>query len=390
MSMCLILNVIILLFISLASANVPRTDVTVSGISSGGAMATQLHIGFSKDISGCGILAGPPYYCGGSGLTTAVCMTGPASFIFVSYLESKIKYYASNDYIDNPSNIAGDPVYVFSGKYDKIAYPGVVKLNAGLYTRLNATVKTNFDMPAHHGFPTENFGATCSSLNLANYINNCNFNLAYDMLNHLYGGSLIKPAANSKTLLLGQMLMFDQEAFMSFSDTLKKEGITKSSLSEWIQNNMYLYTPEGWEWSSSGLFHLTMSSESSNKKSITTRDSSASFDDEGFIYFPSACANGKKCSIHVALHGCQQGKSFAGDIFATKAGYLEVAELNNIIVIFPQVRRSLILPTNPMGCWDWWGYSHVYYATQRAPQMAGVKNMIDTVRTITTVFSEMN
>ncbi|CAF3419886.1 unnamed protein product [Rotaria sp. Silwood2] len=170
--MCLILNAIILIFISSVSASVPRTDVTVSGISSGGAMATQLPIGFSKDTSGCGILAGPPYYCSASGLTTAVRMTGPPSFIFVSNLESKVKYYASNEYIDDRSNIAGDPVYIFSGKYDKIAYPAVVKLDADLYTRLNATVKTNFDTSAHHGFPTGNFGATCISLNLANYINN--------------------------------------------------------------------------------------------------------------------------------------------------------------------------------------------------------------------------
>ncbi|CAF3910034.1 unnamed protein product, partial [Rotaria sp. Silwood1] len=109
MAMYLILNPVIVFFISLVSASVPRTDVTVSGISSGGAMATQLHIGYSKDISGCGVVA-----------------------------EYKVKYYASNDYIDVPSNIVGDPVYVFSGKYDKVAYPGVVKLNAELYQRLNA------------------------------------------------------------------------------------------------------------------------------------------------------------------------------------------------------------------------------------------------------------
>ncbi|CAF3084771.1 unnamed protein product [Rotaria sp. Silwood2] len=388
MVMYLILNAVIVLFISLVSASVPRTDVTVSGISSGGAMATQLHIGYSKDISGSGVVAGPPYYCAGSGLTTAICMTGPALYIFVSNLEYKVKYYASNGYIDDPSNIAGDRVYVFSGKYDKVAYPGVVKLNAELYQKLNATVKTNFGMPANHGFATEDFGASCILLNLANYINNCNFNLAYDMLNHLYGGSLIQPTPHAKTPLLGQMLMFDQEAFMSFPDNVRQEEITQSALSDWIQNNMYLYTPDDWEWSPSGLFNLVMPNELSNKKSITTRRSSASFDDEGFIYFPSACANGKRCSIHVALHGCQQGKHAAGDVFATKAGYLEVAELNDIIMIFPQVRKSLMLPTNPMGCWDWWGYSEVYYATQKAPQMRGIKSMIDTVQTITKVFSE--
>ena len=97
------------------------------------------------------------------------------------------------------------------------------------------------------------------------------------------------------------------------------------------------------------------------------------------------------CLLHeITFFSCLIGKSFVGDVFATKAGYLEVAELNDIIVIFPQVLRSLAFPTNPMGCWDWWGYSSVYYATQGAPQMSGIKKMIDTVRMINEVFVTTN
>ena len=76
------------------------------------------------------------------------------------------------------------------------------------------------------------------------------------------------------------------------------------------------------------------------------------------------------------------GRALVGDIFATKAGYLEVAELNNLIIIFPQVAPTVMFPTNPMGCWDWWGYSSLYYATKSAPQMSGIRTMIDTVRSI--------
>jgi hypothetical protein len=75
-----------------------------------------------------------------------------------------------------------------------------------------------------------------------------------------------------------------------------------------------------------------------------------------------------------------------GDVFAVNAGYLEVAELNNIIVVFPQILRSLVFPTNPMGCWDWWGYSSLFYATRGAPQMSGVKKIIDTVRMVNSAF----
>ena len=47
------------------------------------------------------------------------------------------------------------------------------------------------------------------------------------------------------------------------------------------------------------------------------------------------------------------------DVFARNTGYLEVAELNNIIVIFPQATSTIL--TNPKGCWDWWGYTNFLY-----------------------------
>jgi hypothetical protein len=46
-----------------------------------------------------------------------------------------------------------------------------------------------------------------------------------------------------------------------------------------------------------------------------------------------------------------------GLTFIQNAGYNELAEANNIILLYPQIVKSLVLPTNPMGCWDWWGYT---------------------------------
>ena len=42
------------------------------------------------------------------------------------------------------------------------------------------------------------------------------------------------------------------------------------------------------------------------------------------------------------------------DVYARHAGYLDVAELNNIIMLFPQIESSIF--DNPMGCFDWWSY----------------------------------
>ncbi|CAF1146030.1 unnamed protein product [Rotaria sp. Silwood1] len=361
--------------------NLSQPIITVSGASSGASMATQMHFAFSNEISGCGVLAGPPYYCAGNILTAAACLTGPVTSVSVPMLERQLKSYERAGSIDSLANIKDDPVYIFSGKYDPIALPGLVKLNEKLYLPLGANLKTNYDMPATHGFPTETFGGKCAIPNLDNYINNCNFSLAYDLLNHLHGNHLIKPVPGFKTPLIGQMLLFDQEAFM-YPPPLLTVGNNPSS--RWISDSISLYNPIDWSWPTSGLFNWTLSSVTApvRSKAAKARASSLSFDNEGFVYFPSACTKGQECSIHVALHGCKQGKAYVDDVFVRKAGYLEVAELNNLIVIFPQVRSSLLFPLNPMGCWDWWGYTKNNFATKNGPQMAAVKTMIDTVRMI--------
>ena len=40
------------------------------------------------------------------------------------------------------------------------------------------------------------------------------------------------------------------------------------------------------------------------------------------------------------------------------AGYNEVGELNNIIILYPQAIATV---SNPNGCWDWWGYTVTFY-----------------------------
>jgi predicted esterase len=170
---CTVSIAIVFIFvISLVNANVSRTNITVSGVSSGASMATQLHIAFSKDISGSGVLAGPPYYCAGSLLSAAACMSGPITSISVSGIEKKLKSFVSAGTVDSTSNIRDDPVYIFSGKYDPVALPSIVKLNEKLYSSLGANIKTNYDLPATHGIPTEHFGNKCAIPNTANFINN--------------------------------------------------------------------------------------------------------------------------------------------------------------------------------------------------------------------------
>jgi len=59
--------------------------------------------------------------------------------------------------------------------------------------------------------------------------------------------------------------------------------------------------------------------------------------------------------VVISLHACRY---LLKDKFARYTGYNEAGELNNIIIIYPQ---AVAVIDNPMGCWDWWGYTVKYY-----------------------------
>ena len=99
----------------------------------------------------------------------------------------------------------------------------------------------------------------------------------------------------------------------------------------------------------------------------------------GWAYIPSACNGGRAvCKLHVALHGCQQNVSEVGMAYVRDAGYNRWAEVNNIVVLYPQTGSGA---TN--GCWDWWGYDSENYAKKSGPQIKAISTMIQ--KTITGV-----
>jgi acetyl esterase/lipase len=98
---------------------------------------------------------------------------------------------------------------------------------------------------------------------------------------------------------------------------------------------------------------------------------------QAMAYVPEACAAGASCGVHIAFHGCQQSTAFVADAFVTGAGYNEWAEANSLIVLYPQVDSSKVMPLNPLGCWDWWGYTDEHYATRDGAQVAVVKVTLD-------------
>ncbi|XP_053398394.1 uncharacterized protein LOC123553387 isoform X2 [Mercenaria mercenaria] len=134
--------------------NVDRRQISVSGISAGGAMATQIHVIFSKDIMGVGLIAGLPFGCSSGNMMTAVttCMTMPSG-VSAASLESRTETEADHGEIDAVTNMANDKVYILNGRADTTVNPGIGPVIESYYEHFvsdRRNVKTNFDINSQH------------------------------------------------------------------------------------------------------------------------------------------------------------------------------------------------------------------------------------------------
>ncbi|XP_025083450.1 uncharacterized protein LOC112557673 [Pomacea canaliculata] len=328
MNMSVFLLILLVLHVSASGAvrldsyNVDPKSLSVSGISSGAAMATQFHVAHSSVVMGVGLVAGVPFMCSGGNLVTAtgVCMELPST-ILVSALEAVTASGALVGNIDSTSNMRNDRVWIYAGTHDSVVKPAAGEKIRDYYAHYvnQNNIKTVFNIASEHCMPTANYGGRCDALNSDNYLNNCNYDAAFELLNHIYGGNL-----KHGTAAHGSLIKFDQSDFFYFSSP-----------------SVY------------------------------------SMDDVGYVYIPSGCASKHSaCKLHVAFHGCKMGQTRIGDAYVRHAGYNEVGEANNIIILYPQVTASL---TNPNGCWDWWGYTGLLFATHSGFQMTAVYRMVEKV-----------
>lgn len=98
--------------------------------------------------------------------------------------------------------------------------------------------------------------------------------------------------------------------------------------------------------------------------------------DRGLLVVPADCASDEPCRVHVAYHGCRQGIGCVGDRVARDAGYNRWPDTNRIVVLYPQVKKSLTWPYNPRGRWDWWDYSGSNYASRDGLQISAINRML--------------
>jgi len=306
--------------------------VTVSGVSSGGFMAVQLHVAHSRTVKGVGVLAGGPYYCAQGSLWAALnnCTTptGWTPVPPVELLKADAEVLARGGLVDPVANLAAARVWLFSGKLDRVVELPVVEATRRFYALFQpppGSIVLVADQPAGHGMITADAGVACD-VTAAPFINDCDYDAAGELLAHLLGPLAPPPAQET-----GRILAFDQRPFAG-----------------------------------GDAFAIGMG-------------------DSGYLYLPKVCEL-ESCRIHVALHGCRMSVESIGDRFVREAGYNRWADANRIVVLYPQTtprsgpgfrgwRWSYVF--NPRGCWDWWGYTGPQYATRAGPQVRAIQAMVE-------------
>jgi poly(3-hydroxybutyrate) depolymerase len=295
-------------------------SVTVSGISSGGAMATQFHVAHSQLVRGAGILAAGPYRCAEGSVREALgrCMQGEPA-IPVAQLVEQTRQLARDGHIDAVEGLEGDRVWLFHGSADPFVRTAVADALEAYYRAFiaPADLARVEQAGASHVFPTAEAKAAPCDVAESPFLGNCGLDGARSLLAHAYGELATGRAA-------------------------RESGLVKI-----------------------------------DQRPYAAEAGSAGLAGTGWMYVPEACAAGATiaCRLHVVFHGCQQGGSFVGDAFVRGAGYLEAAEANRIVLLFPQIEKSL-QPLNAFGCWDWWGYEGEDYATRDGRQIRAVRAMV--------------
>ncbi|MDE2402019.1 MAG: hypothetical protein KGL90_10175 [Burkholderiales bacterium] len=337
-------------------------SVTVSGLSSGGYMAAQFEIAYSRSVAGAAIIAGGPYGCSlGSAVTAsetcscpfdespdastsvarAACIHLPAHIL----AERSRDVIAGNQgFIDSTRYLAKHRVWLYSGDADPVVDAGLVDAYQLVLRQLHVPAKNIArvrEAQAGHGMPIATTGSC--ALTQSPYLNGCGLDGAGDLLKWLYN----RPTLQAATPQTSSLKPFDQRPYRGAGD---------------------------------GAF--------------------SGLDDSGWIYIPSTCQQvGAHCKLHVVFHGCEQGQKVLvkgqayGTTFVEQAGYNRWAEGAHIVVLYPQVAPSntvtpgLPYRFNPKGCWDFWGYTDPNgasltprsppFARKDAPQMRAVKTMID-------------
>ncbi|WP_177166795.1 extracellular catalytic domain type 2 short-chain-length polyhydroxyalkanoate depolymerase [Allopseudospirillum japonicum] len=294
--------------------------VSVSGISSGGYMASQLHFAYPEIYTGVAIFAAGPYGCaaqGGVSQALTQCMQVRDGAPKVETLVQQVRTWAEAEVIGDPElmRTQAHKVWIYRAGQDGVLDERVTQTTTDLYRHWVADqhLKVVTLPEAAHALPTADYGAACD-VQAPPYINQCDYDGVGAALKHLY------PDLKEPLDAPGMLMTFDQRPFF------KAQGAKIKGLLDY-----------------------------------------------GYLFVPKTCEEGAPCKLHVALHGCEQSAQVLDETFVRHSGYLQWAAANRMLVLFPQAKKNL---ANPMGCWDWWGYESTNFYSRQGSQVAAITRMV--------------
>lgn len=350
--------------------------VSISGISSGAAMAVQYAVAHSGTVSGVGAIAGPGWGCAqgrvSQALNTCLCTreTPPSTL-------NQARQLAASGAIDGLAS--GHPTalsraFVFHSPDDATVHArsgeaGIAFLKdfigqAPTVDRGNASDGSNH---AGHGILAPDGTDSCAATPKdSSYVRHCgDEDNARDIFRALFPQVPFDASRRTADIPVGDLQAFDQNPFID------EVLATRPTIAP---DTLWWYA---WPYRSDRRNRLDMAPT-------------------GHLYVPPSCrAAHSRCGVHVALHGCKQDVK----AFALTTGYMHWAELYRQIVVFPAVQQggnpvsescsagavpgladSAWIQPNPNGCWDWWGYldgaDRTRYLTRAAPQMQVIDHIL--------------
>jgi poly(3-hydroxybutyrate) depolymerase len=297
--------------------DIDRNRISVSGVSAGAYMAEQFHVAHSAMVSGAALLAGGPYYCAEASLTKGLGPCMKGGNPGLYALAAYADEMAGSGQIDALDNLDDDKVWLFHGKLDEVVSADVVREIKVWYEQAAPDVQPVLVEDVEVVHGLPTIDKGVACNEMASPFLNA---CGYDAAGALLAE--LHAPLSARTTASGQLIQVDQPGF---------------DAAQMLPN--------------------------------------------AYLYVPHSCAANERCGIHIVFHGCQQSSEFVGDTFVRDAGYNEWAESNHLLVLYPQVASSKMMPLNPRGCWDWWGYTGENYATRSGAQIASVMAMIDALST---------
>lgn len=351
-------------------------EVTVSGISSGAAMALQFAVANSASVSGVAAIAGPSWGCAKGLVSTAIndCMCGRQTLPSALPLARELAERGAIDPLHEGRPRALSRGFIFHSPLDATVVASTGEASAAFLASFIGTPPTvdrgnaaDGSSRAGHGILSPGGKDRCeASAQDRSYVRQCGQDdNARDLFHALFPSVVQDPARRLTQVSASDLQPFDQRPFI--------QAVTRSG--DYIAPDTLAF------------FFYPARSERRQRLDMAAT---------GYVHVPPSCRQaGARCGLHIAFHGCKQQVRE----FALTTGYVPWAEQHRQIILFPAIDQGAspvseacssgainkVVDTawyqpNPNGCWDWWGYldgvDRTRHLTRNSLQMRVIEQMV--------------